>query len=206
MKKKNVWVASDGKEFTDQVACIVHERTEGFRKAVIQFVQKHLQVSEDQAIELVVQLDDMWSIIRDNSEDFQEVLNLAKPKKRMGRPPTKQKTAPTNTVEVVDREKALQLLTPAYSPDITLRGEMARIPRHEQPAQAEPTPPPGLGETLFGSQDSQVTPTPPVETPPWEEDDSAGLPPVVPKDLSQAVEVEGAPTPYTPPAPWRAPR
>jgi hypothetical protein len=98
MKKKNVWVSSDGKEFTEQEACIAYEKTEGFYNGVVDFVQKHMLVSTQQAKELVEQLEPFWNLIRDNAMAFQEVLDMAKPKKRRGRPPEAKKlkhVAPT---------------------------------------------------------------------------------------------------------------
>lgn len=88
MRKKNVWVAADGKEFTDQGACLEYERNTGFHTAVVDFVREHMSVNAQQAEELVQGLEDFWSLIRDNPDQFQKVLNLAKPRKRRGRPPT----------------------------------------------------------------------------------------------------------------------
>lgn len=90
MKRKNVWVASDGTEFPSQEATLEYERSEGFRKSTVEFVAKHMKVSQEQAEELTATMGDFWILIRDNSEDFQKVLNMAKPRKLRGRPPSKQ--------------------------------------------------------------------------------------------------------------------
>jgi len=89
MKKKSVWVAEDGSSFDTQEECLRYERNLKFTIEVIPFFAKHLNLPEDRTISVLHEIKPFVEAIRDNAEEFQKVLDAAKPKARRGRPPKK---------------------------------------------------------------------------------------------------------------------
>jgi len=89
MKKKSVWVAEDGTEFESQDEALLYERDVMFDGLLIVFFSKYMNLPEDRTISLLHEIRPLLNMIRDNADEFQEVLDAAKPKARRGRPPTK---------------------------------------------------------------------------------------------------------------------
>lgn len=181
MKRKNVWIANDGTEFENQDECIRYEQDEGFHKATIKFVMDHMSMTEAQAIELNAAMSDFWEMIRENSLEFQEVLDLAKPRKKRGRPPKKKKSL---IQEVLEKNMTDQIAQESAVVDTGI------IVDAVEPMEVQTEPEKDIVEYV-------------VETPALPE-----LPPKLEGDLTEAQEVEdlpSSPTP-TPPPPFRAPQ
>jgi len=158
MKKKNVWVANDGTEFNTQEEAIQHEQHEGYRHAVEEFVTEHFELTEDEAVQLVASSDAIWNLIRDNAEEFQEVLNLAKPRKRRGRPPgtsAKKKKPKSMRIEAKDAVDS-----PAAV--IAQAGAGTSVPDPDAAAALPPAAPPNLEDAQVNedAREDSVFPPP----------------------------------------------
>jgi hypothetical protein len=72
------WISDDGIEFESYEACFAHERRGKFKQGLSKFFQKIYKVSaQDAATMISPDDDDVWALILDNAEDFQEVMKLA---------------------------------------------------------------------------------------------------------------------------------
>lgn len=91
------WVSDDGIEFESSEACLHHERRVKFRAGLVDFFQKTCNISEQQANAMVSPRDDdVWAVIRDNAEEFQNVLKFAM-RKAKGRKRNKPTDKPDQT-------------------------------------------------------------------------------------------------------------
>lgn len=104
MQRVVQYVAEDGTPFEDPDSCAEYDRKTRFSEALVTFITNNFP---DSTSEDLHKMDKLWDIVFDKPEEFQPVLDAAKPKPRRGRPRTKKKK------NLAKKEAVKQTPTPA---------------------------------------------------------------------------------------------